>query len=129
MGKKRNKKIRTEILIALIGAASAIIAAIIAAIIPWILSNYNKNKPHRPLKPPVVIEERQVTNTKEDLPVSEKQEKNLTLNADPIVYKALTGTCYHNEDCGYLKGRKIPVRLNEAKALKLKPCKRCKPPN
>lgn len=121
MAKKRNKKIRTEILIALIGAASVIIAAII----PWILSNYNK---HKPPKPPVVIEEQQVTDTKEDLPVSEKQEKILTLKPDPILYKAITGTCYHNEDCGYLKGRKIAVRLNEANALKLKPCKRCKPP-
>ncbi|MCU0288155.1 MAG: hypothetical protein MUF15_17390 [Acidobacteria bacterium] len=109
----------------IIGAA----AIIIAAIIPSISSNCNKHKPSRQPKLPVVIEERQVTDTEKDLPGSEKQEKNIvTLNVDPIVYKAITGTCYHNENCGYLKGRKIPVRLNEAKALKLKSCKRCKPP-
>ncbi|HLP62790.1 MAG TPA: hypothetical protein VK186_28385 [Candidatus Deferrimicrobium sp.] len=123
-GIKKSKKVDPNILASLIGAA----ATIIAVIIPLILNNYNKHKPHTSPRTPVVIEKRQVTDTKEDLPVSEKQEKILTLKPDPIVYKAITGTCYHNKDCGYLKGRKIPIRLNEAKALKLKPCKRCKPP-
>jgi hypothetical protein len=122
MQKKRGDNNRTSIIIALMGAA----ATIIAAILTGILSNSVKLKlPEIP-----ITVERHDTTLKKDIPGPDKQQKNvLTVQADdPIFYKTLTGNCYHRGDCGFLKGSRIPVRLNEAKALMLKPCRRCKPP-
>ncbi len=126
MGKKQGDNNRTAIKISLIGAAATIIAAIIGAYITGILS---KNDQPKTSETPV-IGERHESTSKKDISVPEKQQKSmLTVQADdPIVFKTIKGDCYHKEDCGYLRGMDIPIKLSEAKALKLKPCRRCKPP-
>ena len=48
-------------------------------------------------------------------------------NGDTIVYRTKTGECYHKKTCSYLKSC-IPLTLEEAVAMGLRPCSRCKPP-
>jgi hypothetical protein len=47
---------------------------------------------------------------------------------DKILYRTETGKCYHREGCTSLKKSKITIKLSEAKKYRLKPCKKCKPP-
>jgi len=121
-GAKKSKRIDSTILAAIIGA----VALIITAIIPVILS-----KNDQPKTSEIPVTEVRLENTsKKPISVPEGQQRGmLTIQADdPIVFKTIKGDCYHKEDCGYLRGKGIPIKLSEAKALKLKPCRRCKPP-
>lgn len=55
--------------------------------------------------------------------VEEKTEETVSVT----VYKTNTGKKYHREGCQHLKS-KIETTLESAKALGLKPCKVCSPP-
>jgi len=50
-----------------------------------------------------------------------------TDNGDLIVYCTLTGDCYHRDGCGSLRSR-IEIRIADAVARGLAPCKHCNPP-
>lgn len=50
-----------------------------------------------------------------------------TDNGDLIVYCTLTGDCYHRAGCGSLRSR-IEIRIADAVARGLAPCKHCNPP-
>jgi len=49
------------------------------------------------------------------------------LSASVTVYTTTSGSKYHLEGCRHLKS-KMEITLEEAKALKLEPCKVCNPP-
>jgi hypothetical protein len=45
-----------------------------------------------------------------------------------VVYRTPSGKKYHRVDCSYVRGKAIPVSLEEARKLGLTPCKVCHPP-
>ncbi len=45
-----------------------------------------------------------------------------------LVYRTPSGKKYHRADCSYVKGKASPVSLEEARKLRLTPCKVCHPP-
>jgi len=49
-------------------------------------------------------------------------------NENIIVYITRSGKNYHREGCGYLRGSKIPISLEEACKRGYVPCSRCSPP-
>ena len=49
-------------------------------------------------------------------------------NGELIVHKTISGACYHNEGCGYLRRSDIEVTLEEAFVEGLQPCEICRPP-
>ena len=74
-----------------------------------------ENRP-APLTPPPSIE----TNT----PALELE----SAVPSEIVYRTPSGKRYHRADCSYVKGKAIPVSLEDAKESGLTPCKVCRPP-
>lgn len=57
-------------------------------------------------------------------------DQNLEFDQDPdpyTVYRGKTGTKYHRESCPSLKGKGIPISLDEALDQGREPCKICKP--
>lgn len=45
-----------------------------------------------------------------------------------MVYKTKNGECYHLSGCPSLNSSKKEISLSDAKAMGLRPCKRCEPP-
>lgn len=63
----------------------------------------------------------------EEEPKIEVAEEKTEETVSVTVYKTNTGKKYHREGCQHLKS-KIETTLENAKALGLKPCKVCSPP-
>ena len=60
--------------------------------------------------------------------LAQKPTPRPTDNGDVIVYATKTGKKYHREGCSSLSKSKIPMKLRDAVAAGLGPCKNCKPP-
>lgn len=60
-------------------------------------------------------------------PVARKQ-STPPVTGDTIVYKTKTGKAYHKAGCSSLSKSKIEIKLKDAVAAGLTPCKNCKPP-
>ncbi len=59
------------------------------------------------------------TVTPTPIPIAETGENSIT------VYVGKTGTKYHSKSCGTLKGKGIPMSLDDAKASGYTPCQKC----
>ena len=60
-----------------------------------------------------------------------EQQNTVDENSDmssEIVYLTRTGVKYHRNGCQHLSISKIEATLEDAKAMGLKPCSRCNPP-
>ncbi len=59
---------------------------------------------------------------------SEDADTTVITDEEIMVYKTKNGECYHLSGCPSLNSSKKEISLNEAKAMGLRPCKRCEPP-
>ena len=77
-----------------------------------------------------------VTADREKNITVDKKESSIKENAPPVktneitqqeqLFRTYTGECYHRSSCSYLKS-KIEVTKDEAMAMGLRPCSRCRP--
>lgn len=68
------------------------------------------------------------TTEKEEINIQTKEaatDSAIAASEDEMVYKTKTGKKYHKEECGSLNKSAIAIRLEEAKAAGLEPCKKC----
>ncbi len=74
------------------------------------------------------ITDEEVTDSEEREPHILPDEKTEEQEEDEnLVYITDTGECYHRESCYHLKS-KTEVTISRAKALGLRPCSKCNPP-
>lgn len=73
--------------------------------------------------PPEEVEKFPVTSH-----VVEETETTTKSNYSIEVYKTKSGECYHRSGCSSLSKSKIPITIEYAQNIGLRPCKRCNPP-
>ena len=85
--------------------------------------------PGTPIDPETLVPDKE--EPEEETPIVEDTEEEPEAEAEePVsatVYRTRTGKKYHREGCQHLKS-KIETTVDEARAMGLKPCKVCSPP-